>query len=836
MEDLKEENKNINKEKEKESIQEKGMNQLTKHRKRNWILLTVFILLSQFTYAMMSVESEEEYASFKILNIFHQLFPFTNKTGFTANTSLSAMSSDMIAGLITSASYIITTIAFIYVGFLLTQKVVYIITSSEEDRSENWAKTTELLSLALVAALSFPSMSVDVSSSGGMNYKVTIPQYVMFDIFEDVITGLEKNGNKDLTEVHLIPEVKLKQPKYFKADIVDFTRSFLTTYVPEEGASLTVKEDDGNYIARFAAGQNVKEYTFKENILLNDKVSQFLEYDLKKNEKEFVVFYFEKLLEHATQTKQALKDVVMMDKAEDANLFSMLNGLYGSEAKYDGNYREYCETINTVPDRMTSQTLNMYLDISASCFSEKMMAELYSNPNYDYLDVFFNHSGSHNFGMGSTMLFGFTDKNSRLSTEDVLQEARSVCKNGGFLACSVSMDYAYKKYEESDLQFGMFTLPVNMLDNTLNRVIDYSNLMLVSRTQSEESVESSGYKDYGDTISGETLKTIPFKMDGRTFENYSYDDFLSVLATAETISYVKNPANTIRMLFNEDSENVFNRFNTCIKYPETYKNGFRCQDLRGEVTSIALSLNRMGLEAWITSGMINGVSHNTKTKVDKERDHAAGSAAVTQKVVKYFDLGSRIAALAAIDSAFEEPDYYLSSPAPIALFAYFLTPKLKEAFSGLLASTGKKMMLFGWTLLTTFTLITFFLIINFLKKLCEILIEIIMFPIIIFLAVFAEGFAGIETKWKEFFEDLGALVLFAFSLHLIPNIIDSILIASIWFIEDKITMSFSSLTSFIANFPEVFIYVMVMFFAMVGFVKGIGETINGLMTYVSSKR
>lgn len=545
------------------------------------------------------------------------------------------------------------------------------------------------LCFVFLAGCLSPAMSLERKLPNGSVSHIPIYQVFGEHILIGFSFAIEKLSSKKDMKDFLITDYEVKSKFTIQDDVIDFTQAYLSTGFDDESMkAIQIIETDRLFQTDIKMGGEYYTYKFNKNIDTHSKALE-IGIDLSKLENQFVQDYFKALTDNAYGVKKAIQNTTFMGN----NIFSSYM-MRNQEPQFQKNYKLYCDNLYEPISKLSNTELNSYIIISAKCTSDKFMKKHYANGYWDYDEVV---SGATKLPVNYTLYFG--NDILRLNIDEVLEATSEVCKTG-YLACVDTIPFSHRKYLLANSNHGLsssitrhtsriFDISVNGLDVLSSRVIEVNE----AKTDDYESVSINS-----DLVVSESVvefKTMPGNFNKRMAKNpLEYADF-------DSLNLPSSPDEMFRAVVGKKPEYIYNRFKTCVAYPDQLKNGFRCENTTAELSRFAVT----GLETGLRIYMGGKVLETFIAKKNKKKKSAVelGNAKAKKMAAKMVGISITTYFASYGETPFFESGYYSGETVNAYLIVMAILIVFGVDASGMTALGLLLMVGSGFALLLLFT-------------------------------------------------------------------------------------------------------------------------------------
>lgn len=697
--------------------------------------LILFSVLFLFVFSFdiahgLVMRSMIDIDNYIVLKSFYELFPFVKPDTIEEyNTIASPLASDGIA-ILMAATFEISTMMIIFFITYFTLKLIMI--KMIDKQSDNYYVIN--ISLCVLLLASFSMFGIKTKTASGNEFETSIIHYLALKAIGDKLLQLERIGVNDVNKTYLIPQIKLGE-KLSQTDIfLDFTEAYLTTDFEEENVKFKLYEKNNKYTIDVNLGTKNQKYEFASNLAL---VNNIIDIDYKKAEIAFIKSYFDALLSHASKVKEKTSH---FNFRNSSGFFS----IFDETDNYEGEYTKYCSTIydpeNVFIDKLT---YNKFLRLSAMCASESFVKTHYENSFYSYDDV-------GRLKSGTNMIFGDSTQTEKLTVKQIIDNTHRICE-GGFFACSEAVAYANNTKAISSYDLGILSTPVKEFHDILSVFEDQSDDLITSLSVDETSILNNSFKDNQTIDDGEEISVIEGLGVSGNYEEQLIPSVFTMLDPQEfekpTMEAIINTA------LGSDVNEPLTRIETCLTNSGAIKNGIRCEEITKELRKLSLSLIRMSAELKLLT-MISNVSSQPAVNATVIGNQIGSKALTAAKV------GAIGSALVLGQHDFKSTPYHSTALVGGLLTANIIFSSLNAEVLNPVSSAASWMFFSGIGLLIFIYGILWSLLVITLKKLLEIIIEVVYSIIILMVAIQNGGAGEVWERFREFFLDLAILTIY----------------------------------------------------------------------------
>lgn len=560
---------------------------ILKYKFKLLFLLSFFFIMPLIPYFYISADgATEDVSAYKMMLALQKLF------GQESDLYHSSLSSDATVLAHFIIDYISTMLAVLVVFLMFYNAIRFTINLAAKGKNEAQMTTGKLYALkafcffAMAGFLS-PIMSMERKLPNGSISHIPIYQVFGEHILISFTYSIEKLSSKKDMKEFLISDFEVKSKFTIEDDAIDFTQAYLSNDFPNVGVEkINIVETERLYQADIKMGSDYLTYKFNKNIETHSKALE-IGVDLSKKESEFIQSYFEALTQNAYGVKKAIKDTHFFGD----NIFSSFK-MRDHEPQYQKHYKMYCDSLYEPIQNLSSSELNSYIIIAAKCTSDKFMTEQYSNGFWNYNDVV---NGTTKLAKNYTTYFG--NEKLKLNIDKILEATKTICDES-YLACSDTIPFAHRKYLVANSNNGLssaitrqtsriFDISLNGTDVLDSRIVDvkaaktddYENMSLISDLALTESIVE--------------FQTIPGNYNKRMAMNPLE------FADLESLNLPSSPDEMLRAVVGDKPEYIYNRFLTCLNYPDMIKNGFRCENATSEISRFAVTGFETGIRIYL---------------------------------------------------------------------------------------------------------------------------------------------------------------------------------------------------------------------------------------------
>ncbi|EJB8440208.1 hypothetical protein MW344_004872 [Vibrio parahaemolyticus] len=550
-------------------------------------LLSFFLITPLLPYFYSSANNAtEDVSAYKMMLALQKLF------GQESDMYHSSISSEATVLAHFIIDYISTMLAALVVFLMFYNTVRLMINLAAKGKNEDQMKSGMKYGIKAVCFLTMagflsPVMSLERTLPNGSISHIPVYQVLGEEILIGFTYSIEKLSSKKDMKDFLISDFEVKSKFTIEDDVIDFTQAYLSNDFDSEGVEqINIVETERLYQADIKMGSDYFTYKFNKNIETHSKALE-LGIDLTGIENQFIQSYFKALTDNAYGVKKAIKDTHFFGD----NIFSSFK-MRNHEPQFQKNYKLYCDNLYEPIQKLSNSELNSYIIISAKCTSDKFMTEHYSNDYWDYSEVV---EGATKLTKNYTTYFG--NENLKLNIDKIVESTKSICDES-YLACVDTIPFAHRKYLIANANNGLSSAitrqTARVFDISLSGsdVLD-SRLVEVKPAKTDDYENMSFISDLALTESVVDFQTMPGNYNKRMAMNpLEYADL-------EALNLPSSPDEMFRSVVGKKPEYLYNRFITCIKYPDMIKNGFRCENVTSEISRYAVTGLETGIRIYL---------------------------------------------------------------------------------------------------------------------------------------------------------------------------------------------------------------------------------------------